>query len=169
MGTAQTEQAERPRKQSAALRDWVRALEATAPIAANPDRLLPGIIEELAQTRGDAPALLSVSENMTYGDVAKRANAYARWALNQAVAKGETICLIMPNRPEYMAIWLGLTSVGVVVSLINTQLRGPALAHCINIVAPKHIIVAAELGEQLTSGSSAAGKSAENLDARRRR
>ena len=90
---------------------------------------------------------------MTYGDVANRANAYARWALNHAVAKGETICLIMPNRPEYMAIWLGLTSVGVVVSLINTQLRGPALAHCINIVLPKHIIVAAELGEQLTSGA----------------
>ena len=135
MGTTQTEQAKQPRNQSAALRDWVRALEATAPIAANPDRLLPGIIEELAQTRGDAPALLSVSENMTYGDVAKRANAYARWALDQTVAKGETICLMMPNRPEYMAIWLGLTSVGVVVSLINTQLRGPALAHCINIVA----------------------------------
>ena len=151
MGTTQTERAELPSKQSAALRDWVRALEATAPIAANPDRLLPGIIEELALTHGDAPALLSVSESLTFGEVAKRANAYARWALNQAVAKGETICLIMPNRPEYMAIWLGLTSVGVVVSLINTQLRGPALAHCINIVAPKHIIVAAELSEQLTS------------------
>ena len=30
----------------------------------------------------------------------------------------------MPNRPEYMAIWLGITRVGGVVSLINTQLRG---------------------------------------------
>ncbi len=27
----------------------------------------------------------------------------------------------MPNRPEYMAIWLGITSVGGVVALINTQ------------------------------------------------
>ena len=51
---------------------------------------------------------------------------------------------MMPNRPEYMAIWLGLSSVGVVVALINTQLRGPSLAHCIDIVAPKHVIVAAE-------------------------
>ena len=61
------------------------------------------------------------------------------------LAKGETVCLMMPNRPEYMAIWLGITSVGGVVSLINTQLRGPSLAHCIDIVAPKHVIVAAEL------------------------
>ena len=151
MATIETEPAKQTRNQSTALRDWVRALEATAPIAANPRRLLPGIVEELAQTRGDAPALLSVSENLTYGALTKRANAYARWALDQRVAVGETVCLMMPNRPEYMAIWLGLTSVGVVVSLINTQLRGLALSHCINIVAPKHVIVAAELCDELTS------------------
>ena len=51
----------------------------------------------------------------------------------------------MPNRPEYLAIWLGISKVGGVVSLINTNLRGSALAHCIDIVAPKHIIVASEL------------------------
>ena len=85
--------------------------------------------------------------------LAKRANAYARWALEQRVAVGETVCLMMPNRPEYMAIWLGLTSAGVVVSLINTQLRGLALSHCINIVAPKHVIVAAELCDEFTSAA----------------
>ena len=57
----------------------------------------------------------------------------------------------MPNRPEYLAIWLGLTRVGAVVSLLNTNLPGPALAHCIDIVAPGHVIVAAELLEPLTA------------------
>ena len=55
----------------------------------------------------------------------------------QGLAKGETVCLLMPNRPEYMAIWLGITRVGGVVALLNTNLIGPALAHCINIVAPE--------------------------------
>ncbi len=54
----------------------------------------------------------------------------------------------MTNRPEYMAIWLGITSVGGVVSLLNTNLPGPSLAHCINVVSPKHLIVAAEFYEQ---------------------
>jgi fatty-acyl-CoA synthase len=54
----------------------------------------------------------------------------------------------MPNRPEYMAIWLGITAIGGVVALLNTNLRGRALAHCVDIVAPKHLIVAAELFEQ---------------------
>ena len=126
------------------LRDWIRALEATAPIAALPQRLLCHVIEELAQTQGTAPALLGAGESLSYRALAERANRYARWALDQNLAKGETVCLMMPNRPEYIAIWLGLTSVGVVVALINTQLRGLSLAHCIDIVAPQHMIVAAE-------------------------
>src|SRR3984957_16703950 len=128
-----------------ALRDWVRALEATAPIADNPRRILPCVIEELAETRGDAPALLSAHECLTYRALDDRANRYARWALEQNLGKGEAVCLVMSNRPEYLAIWLGITKVGAVVSLINTNLRGAALAHCLDIVKPQHIIVASEL------------------------
>src|ERR1700686_4445161 len=128
-----------------ALRDWVRALEATARIAGNPQRILPRVIEELAETRGDAPALLSAHECLTYCTLNERVTRYARWALEQNLGKGEAVCLVMPNRPEYMAIWLGITKVGGVVSLINTNLRGSALAHCVDIVKPQHIIVSSEL------------------------
>lgn len=57
----------------------------------------------------------------------------------------------MRNRPEYVAIWLGLSSIGVIVSLINTQLRGLELVHCVDMVAPKHVIVAAKFWEQFCS------------------
>jgi fatty-acyl-CoA synthase len=146
MTPIEAEQA-RPRAggKDSALRDWVRALEATAPIAANPQRIFPRVIEELVETRGDAPALLSANECLTYRALDDRVNRYARWALAQNIGKGEAVCLVMPNRPEYMAIWLGITKVGAVVSLINTNLRGSALAHCLDIVEPKHIIAAAEL------------------------
>jgi fatty-acyl-CoA synthase len=127
-----------------ALRDWVRALEATAPIAEDPPRLLPDIIAELARTQPDAPALLSAHESLSYAELAARSNRYARWALDQGLGKGDIVGLMMPNRPEYMAIWLGLCSTGIVVALINTQLRGASLAHCIDAAAPKHVIVAAE-------------------------
>jgi fatty-acyl-CoA synthase len=137
-----------------ALRDWLRALEATAPIAANPQRLLSTVIEELAATQGDAPALMSAGECFSYGELAGRMHRFARWALDQGLDKGDVVALMMPNRPEYMAIWLGLASVGVVVSLINVNLRGAALAHCVDIVAPKHVIVAAELAAGFRSAST---------------
>ena len=150
MTLIEAEQA-RPRAggKDSALRDWVRALEATAPIAGNPQRILPRVIEELAETRGDAPALLSAHEFLTYRALDQRANRYARWALEQNLGKGEAVCLVMPNRPEYLAIWLGITKVGAVVSLINTNLRGAALAHCLDIVKPQHVIVAAELCDEV--------------------
>ena len=128
-----------------AAKAWARALELTASIARHPERLLPTVIEERAADLGDAPALLSDRECLSYRTLVERSNRYARWALNQGLGKGEVVCLMMPNRPEYMAIWLGIVKVGGVVALLNTNLTGPSLAHCIRIVAPKHIIVAAEL------------------------
>jgi fatty-acyl-CoA synthase len=130
---------------------WLRALELTAPIARNRYRVLSTVIEELAGQLGDAPALLSDHECLTYWQLSQRVNQYARWALDQGVGKGEVVGLLMPNRPEYIAVWLGVTSVGGVVSLLNTNLVGPSLAHCIDAVSPKHLIVAAEFAEQLAS------------------
>ena len=126
---------------------WLRALELTAPIARNPDRTLPVVVEDAANRWGTAPALLSDREQLTYQALSERANQYARWALAQSLRKADVVCLLMANRPEYMAIWLGITSVGVVVSLLNTNLSGPSLAHCIDVVTPKHIIVSEELAD----------------------
>ncbi len=56
----------------------------------------------------------------------------------------------MPNRPEYVACWLGITHVGGVVALINTNLTGDALAHSIGVVTPKHVIVDASLAHVVT-------------------
>jgi fatty-acyl-CoA synthase len=132
-------------------RAWSRALELTAPITRHPDRIFPAVIDERADQLGEAPALLSDGDCLTYRALAERSNRYARWALDQGLAKGDVVGLLMPNRPEYMAIWLGISRVGGVVALLNTNLAGPSLAHCINIVAPSHIIVAAELIDPLTA------------------
>jgi fatty-acyl-CoA synthase len=131
--------------EASSARGWLRALELTKPIAENPRRILPVIVDELADQYGEAPALLSDGECFSFRALAQRANRYARWALGQRLAKGDVVCLLMPNRPEYLAIWLGITRVGGVVSLINTNLAGTSLAHCIDIAAPKHIIVAESL------------------------
>jgi fatty-acyl-CoA synthase len=132
-----------------AARAWLRALELTAPIPRNPGRVLPTVIEELAAQSGDRPALLSDRERFTYQELAERSNQYARWALDQGLAKGDVVCLLMANRPEYFAIWLGITSVGGVVALLNTNLVGPSLAHCMNTVASKHLIVGREQVDSL--------------------
>lgn len=128
---------------------WLRALERTASIARNRERVLSTVMGELAERCGDAPALLSDRESLTYRELAGRANQYARWALNHGVATGDVVCLLMTNRPEYFALWLGITSVGGVVALLNTNLVGPSMAHCINVVRPKHLVASEEFVDGL--------------------
>jgi fatty-acyl-CoA synthase len=132
-----------------AAKAWLRALQLTASIPRNRLRLMSTVIEDLAVRWGEAPALLSNRECLTYRQLVRRQNLYARWALKQGIAKGDVVCLLMTNRPEYFAIWLGITSIGGVVALLNTNLTGPSLSHCINVVRPKHLVIAGELQEQL--------------------
>ncbi len=128
---------------------WLRALELTARIPQNPYRTFPVLIQELGQRFGDAPALLSHNETLTYRSLAERANRYSRWAVAHGLSKDQTVCLLMPNRPEYTAIWIGITAVGVTVALLNTNLTGTSLAHSIDVVQARHVIVSSELAANL--------------------
>jgi fatty-acyl-CoA synthase len=127
------------------LKMWVRALERTAPITASPFLTLPCLIDDLADKFEAAFAFLDDNGSVSYRALAQRCNRYARWALAQGLRKGDVVCLLMLNCPDYMAIWLGMTRVGVTVALVNTNLVGTALAHSVNIATPKHIVVGEEL------------------------
>lgn len=133
-------------------RTWLRALESTSSIARNPHRLLFSVIEEVASRSPNVPALLSDRESFTYSELIERSNRYARWAIEQGIQKGEVVALLMTSRPEYFACWLGITAAGGVVALLNTNLSGSSLAHCIRVADPRHIIVAGEFREALLSG-----------------
>jgi fatty-acyl-CoA synthase len=120
---------------------WLKALEATADLGEHSQLTLPRMIDEIAESCGDAPALISSTTSLSYRQLVALTNRYARWALTQGVLVGDVVGLVMRNRPEFLAIWIGITKVGGVVALVNPNLTGAALAHCINIVAPTHVIV----------------------------
>jgi fatty-acyl-CoA synthase len=137
--------APRPPGKPSTARIWLKAIERTSRIEANPNRLFADLIEEWASRQPDHPALLSDRESLSYRQLNERINRYARWALAQRIGKGETVCLLMSGQPDYLAAWLGLGKVGVVAALINTRLVGPSLAHCIDVAAASHVIVGQDL------------------------
>jgi fatty-acyl-CoA synthase len=123
---------------------WLRALALTSGIQAAPHRTLAQVVEEHALERPQALALLSEEEQLTYAALAQEIRRYGRWALAEGLEKGATVALMAHNHPGYMAAWLGLSSVGVVVALINTNLRGPALAHSLAAAKPARLITTDE-------------------------
>src|SRR5436305_10459238 len=132
-------------------RGIVRALLRVTPMARHKERTFPDVADELARRYGERPALLSDRETLSFAGYNARANRYARWAMANGIGRGDAVCLLMPNRPEFAAIWLGIARAGGVVALLNTHLTGAGLAHCIKLASPKHIIVAAELADAFAS------------------
>jgi fatty-acyl-CoA synthase len=109
------------------------------------------VVEELGARFGAAPALIGSAQTWSHAQLAARANRYARWALARGIAKGDTVALLLGNCPDYLASWLGITRVGGLAALINTNLSGEALAHCLQVARPKHIVA----GESLADGFTA--------------
>jgi fatty-acyl-CoA synthase len=48
--------------------------------------------------------------------------------------------VLLPNRAEYISAWVGLTKLGIAAALINNNLTGAALAHCLSISNADHVI-----------------------------
>ncbi|HEX8233543.1 MAG TPA: long-chain-acyl-CoA synthetase [Caulobacteraceae bacterium] len=136
-----------PPAKGGANRAWLRALETTSQLS-EAGRTLPQVVDDLGRTWGETPALLSEQETLTYAGLAARARAYTRWALSQGLGKGDVVAVLMPNRPDYMALWLGLTRIGAVAALLNTNLAGPSLAHAISVVSAGCLIASPELANR---------------------
>lgn len=51
----------------------------------------------------------------------------------------------METQPEYVFIWLGLAKLRVTTALVNTNLRGAPLTHCLKIAGCKALIFGDEM------------------------
>ncbi len=136
-----------PTKHRSVNRDWLRALQKAAPSDQNSRRILPLAFDEVSAARQDAIAVIDERERVTFDEFSRRANRYARWALENGLRKDDVVALLMGNCADYAAIWLGLTRVGVVVALLNTNLPAPSLAHCLRVVMAREAIVSDALYE----------------------
>ena len=132
----------------------LRTLRRISHITPEAEITTPDIFEHWARKTPNAVALIGGGQKLTYGQMEAKANQYARWAQSLGLKRGDAVALLMENRPEYIVAWFGLLKIGVVVSLINTNLRSHALAHCLNISKAGHLILGEECAEHYLSAAS---------------
>ncbi len=126
------------------LRGLNRTLSRVKTIARDSDNLVCDDLQAAVDLHRARPAMTFEGRTVTYGELDAIANRYAHWAKGLNLRRGQVVALFMPNRLEYFPIWYGLSKVGVVTALINNQLTGAPLAHCLNISGAAHAIVDAE-------------------------
>jgi fatty-acyl-CoA synthase len=125
-----------------------------ARIKPDSSRTIVDIVEAQARATPHAPAIYYLDDVMSYGALDARANVYGQWAVAQGLKRGDCVALFMESRPDFLCCWLGLFKAGLSVALINTNQRGQALAHSIEIVGAKHVIAGAELADSLAEADS---------------
>lgn len=77
-------------------------------------------------------------------------NKIANLFLNEyKLKKGDCVALFLENKPEYVAIWIGLSKIGVISSLVNTNLKNQPLLHSFQASKPKCIIYSSSLEESM--------------------
>lgn len=128
---------------------WMSALERSASIAKNPTRLLMQTLEEQAAQRAAQVSIFSDAKFYTYEQLVGRMHQYAHWARLQGIRKGDVVGLLAANSPEYFAFWAGISSQGAIIALLNTQLQGDSLRHCIRAAEPRLIVAQQDLASKL--------------------
>jgi len=96
-------------------------------------------------------AFLYEEQKFTYHEFNLWANRISHYYLGKGIKKGDVVALMIDNRPELMACVIGLSKIGAVSAMINTQQTGNVLSHSLNLVKPSFVIVGSELADNLTA------------------
>jgi fatty-acyl-CoA synthase len=117
-----------------------RTLWAVRKIKPDSDVLICDDFETAVDRFADHTALIFEGERYTYRQLDALANRFAAWADARGVKSGDAVAILLPNRAEYVPAWAGLAKIGASAALINNNLTGAALAHCLSISGATHVI-----------------------------
>ena len=96
-------------------------------------------------------ALIYEGRKVTFSELDELSNKLAnvlRTSTN--LQQGDCVAVFMENCLEYVAIFLALSKIGVIGALINCNLRGKGLIHCVEVANCRGIVYGCGLSEALS-------------------
>ncbi|KAK0179553.1 hypothetical protein PV327_005295 [Microctonus hyperodae] len=117
------------------------------------------IFRERSKLYPNKPCFIFEGRIWTNADIDEYSNRIANVFQQAGYVKGDAVALMMTNKPEFVATWLGLGKIGVITALINTNLRLQLLIHCLTIAKVKSVIY----GNDLSSAIDDIRESVQNL------
>ncbi|XP_031356323.1 long-chain fatty acid transport protein 4-like isoform X1 [Photinus pyralis] len=100
---------------------------------------------KIARKYPQKTAFIYENETWTFSDVLKLSDKVANYFSAQGYQKGDCVSLMLENCPDYPCIWLGISKLGVMTALINTNLVRHSLAQCIRVSNCRGLIFGANL------------------------
>jgi malonyl-CoA/methylmalonyl-CoA synthetase len=95
------------------------------------------------QGRRDKVALEFGNQQLTFGEIAARANRMAHLLRARGLARGDRLCVYLANSLEIIDLYLACVKLGVIYVPINVLYRGREIAHILRDAEPKAIVAQA--------------------------
>ncbi len=77
----------------------------------------------------------------TWKQTYDRVHQFAQWFLRQGIKPGDLVAFYLMNSAEFVQAWLGLWAIGAAPAMINYNLAGKALVHCLKLSGSKLLVV----------------------------
>jgi long-chain acyl-CoA synthetase len=83
--------------------------------------------------------------NLTYRELEALVNAFAHALLDLGISRGQTVCLLMTNRAEYVISWFAIARLGAVASPMNPSYKEREVAYQLSNSDAVAVVVQQEL------------------------
>ena len=107
-------------------------------------------VETTASKYPQEVAVIFEGKQLTWRELNEYANRYVGALRGMGLKHGDTVSVLMENRIEYLATLIALNKMGATAALINTNLTGAPLAHCISITNSSMCLFGEERLEAVT-------------------
>ncbi|KAL9069646.1 MAG: hypothetical protein Q9157_006086 [Trypethelium eluteriae] len=87
------------------------------------------------------PCIWSREGELTWQEVHDRAARYAQYFIAKGVKPGELVAFYLQNSADFVVIWLALFCIGCAPAMINFNLKGNSLIHCLRLSRSKTLLV----------------------------
>lgn len=96
--------------------------------------------QESVQRFGDRTFTIFEHRRLSFQDFEHISNQMAHFLLTQGLKTGQVCALMMENKPEYVCWWLAMAKIGVQAAMLNFNLTGKGLAHCIAVAGCRSLV-----------------------------
>jgi long-chain acyl-CoA synthetase len=103
------------------------------------------ILSRTAERFPENEAVTFRDVSLTYRELDALVNAFANALLDLGIRKGERVCLLMTNRPEFLVSWFALARIGAIISPMNPSYKEREVAYQLNDSEAVAIVVQHEL------------------------
>ncbi|MEK6384891.1 MAG: AMP-binding protein [Paraburkholderia tropica] len=97
--------------------------------------------DECVSQFSERVAYVSVGASLTYGALARKAEAFAAWLQGVGIAPGERVAIMLPNTFQYPVALFGALKAGAVVVNVNPLYTPRELAHQLKDSGARAIVV----------------------------